>query len=174
MGAWRAYALLCLSGALLLSTAAQPVDILETTEEALAALQGNKAPNALKPVPFKSEGMRQRIKLFIGIPSLHEHGDLRDAARETWIPMAKATHAVAVRFFCYVNTTDEGLMQWMKDEQNQHRDTVIVTPESLGGSHTELLPAAWNSLNRALYLILEVVAKYGQATRRKLGKGAAA
>jgi len=139
MGAWRAYALLCLSAALLLSTAAQPVDILETPEEALAALQGTKASNAVRPLPVKSEGMRQRIKLFIGIPSLHEHGDLRDAARETWIPMAKATHAVAVRFFCYVDTTDEGLIQRMKDEQSKHRDTVIVTPESLGGRHKELI-----------------------------------
>lgn len=111
----------------LLSAAAQPVDILETPEEAL------HGSGAVKPMPVKAEGLRQRIKLFIGISSLHEHGDLRDAARETWIPIAKASHAVAVRFFCYVDTDDEGLMGWMKNEQVEYRDTVVVTPENLGG-----------------------------------------
>ena len=113
--------------ALLLSATAQPVDILETPEEAL------HGSGAIKPAPVKAEGLRQRIKLFIGIPSPHENGDIRDAARETWIPIAKASHAVAIRFFCYIDTDDKGLMGWMKNEQVVYRDTIIVTPENLGG-----------------------------------------
>ena len=139
MGIWESHAELGLSlvlAALLLSAAAQPVDILETPEEAM------HGSGAIRPAPVKGEGLRQRIKLFIGIPSLHEHGDLRDAARETWIPIAKASHAVTVRFFCYVDTTDEGLMAWMRNEQNVYRDTVIVTPETLGG-HGAMKGQSW-------------------------------
>ncbi len=130
MGLWGSpgkHGLLLTLAALLLSAAAQPVDILETPDEAM------HGAGAMKPAPVKAEGLRQRIKLFIGIPSPHEHGDLRDAARETWIPIAKASHAVTVRFLCWVDTEDEGIMGWMKNEHAVYRDTVIVTPESLGG-----------------------------------------
>ena len=130
MGFWGSpagHGLTLLMAALLLSAAAQPVDVLETPEEAL------HGSGAVKPTPVKAEGLRQRIKLFIGIPSLHEHGNLRDAARETWIPIAKASHAVTVRFLCWVDTEDEGLMSWMKNEQVVYRDMIIVTPENLGG-----------------------------------------
>ena len=82
---------------------------------------------------YKTEGLRQPIKLFIGIPSSPQRGEFRNAARETWIPVAKASHAVAVRFFCYVNTTDRDLAGLLKDEQNEHRDMIIVTPDTLKG-----------------------------------------
>ncbi len=121
---------LLLLAALLLSAAAEPVDILQMPEE---PMHGSGATSF---VPVRAEGLRKRMKLFIGIPSLHEHGDLRAAARETWIPIVKASHAVTMRFFCWVDTQDDGLMAWMRSEQAEHRDMVIVTPESLGGRGT--------------------------------------
>ena len=93
----------------------QAVDILETPEEALLGTP------ALKPVRAKSESLKPKVQLFIGLPSLHEHGDLRDAARKTWIPIARQSH-VAVRFFCYIDTNHYGpdMLEWMQGEQKQH------------------------------------------------------
>ena len=120
--------------------AVQAVDILETPEEALLG-----AP-AAKPVRAKSESLKPKIRLFIGLPSLHEHGDLRDAARATWIPIARQSH-VAVRFFCYVDTQYYGpdILEWMHGEQKQHHDVVVVTPETLGGPQGKILKHTWNT-----------------------------
>ncbi|CAK0786784.1 hypothetical protein CVIRNUC_009998 [Coccomyxa viridis] len=118
----------------------QAVDILETPEEALLGTP------ALKPVRAKSESLKPKVQLFIGLPSLHEHGDLRDAARKTWIPIARQSH-VAVRFFCYIDTNHYGpdMLEWMQGEQKQHWDTVIVTPETLGDPEGKSLEHTWNT-----------------------------
>ena len=120
--------------------AVQAVDILETPEEALLG-----AP-AAKPVRAKSQSLKPKLRLFIGLPSPHEHGDLRDAARATWIPIARQSH-VAVRFFCYVDTNHYGpdMLEWMQGEQRQHRDTVIVTPDTLGDPAGKTLKRTWST-----------------------------
>ena len=120
--------------------AVQAVDILETPEEALLG-----AP-AVKPVRAKSESLKPKLRLFIGLPSPHEHGDLRDAARATWIPIARQSH-VAVRFFCFVDTNHYGpdMLEWMQGEQRQHRDTIIVTPETLGDPAGKTLKHTWST-----------------------------
>ena len=38
-----------------------------------------------------AQGIRHKVKLFIGIPSLHTNLEQRQAARDTWIGIAKAT-----------------------------------------------------------------------------------
>ena len=43
--------------------------------------------DTLKPV----RGIRQKVKLFVGIPSQHTKMEQRQAARDTWIGIAKST-----------------------------------------------------------------------------------
>ena len=120
--------------------ASQAVDILETPEEALLGTP------AVKPLPTKSESLKPKLQLFIGLPSLHEHKDLRDAARATWIPIAHQYYVV-VRFFCYVDTNHYGseTLEWMQGEQREHHDIVIVMPETLGDSIGNTLKHTWRT-----------------------------
>ena len=62
-----------------------------TTEEFLEAPEVPEdlgfGLDTLKP----ARGIRQKVKLFVGIPSLHTKMEQRQAARDTWIGIVKST-----------------------------------------------------------------------------------
>lgn len=109
--------------ALLLAACAEPVNVLEVLDPEQHASPG--------------QAIRRKVKLFVGIPSQPERAEYRQAARETWMQVAKASQGAA-RFFIYVEKADEAgeLMQQLREEHDTHRDTVILTPEALG-QHAE-------------------------------------
>ena len=70
----------------------------DTSEESGGPDSSRFGLDTLRP----AQGIRQKVKLFIGIPSLHTNLEQRQAARDTWIGIAKATQVCCFEGFSYL------------------------------------------------------------------------
>lgn len=75
----------------------------DTSEESGGLDESRFGLDTLRP----AQGIRQKVKLFIGIPSLHTNLEQRQAARDTWIEIAKATQVGCFEGFSCLCCSDQ-------------------------------------------------------------------